>query len=849
LLADSPARFPEALAKRGASGEVTLQLLIGEAGDVERADVAKGAHPLLNEAALAAAAKLRFHPAMVDGKPVPVRISFTYRFAPVQPAAPLIPPGVVTGVVRSKGNRKPIAGAVLQAQSSRQAVEADAEGRFKLELPPGSERIHVFAAGFRPEDFQENIRSGESLEIIYRLEPLLIHPYETVIRAERVRTEVSRTTLHEQELREVPGTMGDPFRVVMLLPGVSSIVSGLAYPVVRGSQPAATGYYIDGIRVPVLFHLLLGPAVVHPDFLETIDFFPGVAPAEYGRLLGGVVNGKIARAHDDRFHASAYADLINAGLFAEYPFAKTGTDLTVAGRLSYTPLVAATIANAVSASDDRLVLDFYDYQARLEQRIGRGNLRLFAFGSSDLVGSESKKTPEKTNQKIYFHRVDLRLQQPLGPGEAELGVTWGVESIDALNKPASGRLEEFSVNEKNLRVRAGWTGALAQGLQLQLGADAERKTAEVTIVNPPNPDRGQNFRETLDRPLATGSFAGAYTQLSWQPHRRLSIQPGVRVDNYHLVPGINYSTIEPRFVLRYAVNDALTLKGGVGMFHQPPTTIINLPVVDLAGLQSGLQRSLQSDVGMEWKLRSGLDLSADAYFNRLGRTVELNPFSGVENASPDPIATADDISDNYISNGYAYGLELLLRHPLGGNWFGWISYTLQRSTRFFRFNRYNSLGQVIGKDSGYLPFAFDQTHIFNAVLSYKFGSNWTAGLVFHFNTGRPESGGGLTSRTQHESFDPMRGQAIWVPADLDHTDRLPSFFRLDARVAKTWIFDNFTLEAYLDALNVTVRSEVLGYDYQIGGSICQGTQCTNLLRKNTQSIPLFVPMLGIKAVY
>ena len=38
-----------------------------------------------------------------------------------------------------------------------------------------------------------------------------------------VRTEVARTTLRAQELREVPGTLGDPFRVVMLMPGVASV--------------------------------------------------------------------------------------------------------------------------------------------------------------------------------------------------------------------------------------------------------------------------------------------------------------------------------------------------------------------------------------------------------------------------------------------------------------------------------------------------------------------------------------------------------------------------------------------------------------------------------------------------
>ena len=64
---------------------------------------------------------------------------------------------------------------------------------------------------------------------------------------------------------------------------------------VRGSQPSSTGYFLDGIRVPILFHLFLGPAVIHPDFIDTIDFYPGNPPPQYGRLTGGAVEGRLSQ--------------------------------------------------------------------------------------------------------------------------------------------------------------------------------------------------------------------------------------------------------------------------------------------------------------------------------------------------------------------------------------------------------------------------------------------------------------------------------------------------------------------------------------------------------------------------
>src|SRR5205814_553147 len=83
------------------------------------------------------------------------------------------------------------------------------------------------------------------------------------------------------EIQQVPGTFGDPFRVVQTLPGVASVVSLLPFPIVRGATPSSTGFLLDGTRVPLLYHLLSGPSVIHPEFIDEIQFYPGGAPAPY----------------------------------------------------------------------------------------------------------------------------------------------------------------------------------------------------------------------------------------------------------------------------------------------------------------------------------------------------------------------------------------------------------------------------------------------------------------------------------------------------------------------------------------------------------------------------------------
>ncbi len=859
LLADSPAVYPESLRAEPKQGEVKLELLIDDQGQVESATLVEGADPAFNEAALHAASKLQFAPATLNGQPVPVRIAFTYQFTAPTPVEPDRPPtGTLKGLVRSKGNRRPIAGAVLQFRADNLRVETDTKGRFTAEVPAGRRGVQVTAPGFREGYFPEEIRPGEELEVIYGLEPLIVNPYETIVRGDRERTEVSRVTLHEAELREVPGTAGDPFRVVMLLPGVSSIVSGLAYPIVRGSQPAATGYFIDGIRVPLLFHLFLGPSVVHPDFIESIDFYPGVAPPQYGRLMGGVIDGKISRPREG-LHATGYADFINAGLFVEYPFEQTGTSVTLAGRVSYTPWLLALAASALPSfgEDQTAVLDFWDYQGRVEQKLLGGSLRLFAFGSSDLVGTRAKNERGTTILPgIRFHRVDLRYKREVGVGELEVGATWGLDQVgfegSIATQPGQGQAKgTLDVDDRSLKARATWTAQVSPSFKLVVGADFDRREAVITTsfelpqLNLPGLPTGPDVTTTITSSLAMAVFAGGYVQGVWTPHEKWTVIPGVRVDNYHLVPRIDRPVAEPRLTVRYQHLEWLTLKGGAGLYHQPPSMLISLPVVDIGLMRYSLQRGVQLDVGVEWKIREGIELNVDAYVNPLLRTLEVTAFT--RGSPPDDATPGSHEFDQFVesnaTHGYATGLEVMLRHPLGGNWFGWLSYSLQRSVRWGKFDRLNEFGQVIGEDSDYLAYAFDQTHVMNAVLSYKFPGNWTVGAALHFNTGLPE-GGLLGQGTQREGTDPATGLPRWINVQRDQWDRMPPFLRLDVRVAKAWAFETFSMELYFDVLNVLLRQEVVAFNYRggIGGG-------GGPLVKEPTAIPIFIPILGLKGEY
>ncbi len=71
-------------------------------------------------------------------------------------------------------------------------------------------------------------------------------------------------SLSQAELENVPGALNDPIRAVQNLPGLARAPFLSGALIVRGSSPADTGIYIDGDKVPLIFHFLGGPSIL-PD--------------------------------------------------------------------------------------------------------------------------------------------------------------------------------------------------------------------------------------------------------------------------------------------------------------------------------------------------------------------------------------------------------------------------------------------------------------------------------------------------------------------------------------------------------------------------------------------------------
>lgn len=746
--------------------------------------------------------------------------------------------GGLVGLVEARGTREPVPLAeVVLRDGGEVLAQSDADGRFTLAAGDTERTLELLvrASGFRALEVTERLTPNQRVEVRYRLERLDTG-WETVVRARRDEGP-SRVELSRVELQEIAGTQGDPFRVAMLLPGVASIASGLSYPVVRGAQPAATGFFLDGVRVPQLYHLLAGPAVVHPDFIEKVDFFPGVLPARLGRLLGGAIDGRLAKP-SSRLQVTASLDVLNAGAFVSVPIDPLRLHVTVAGRVSYAGPLAAAIAKGVFPSTPELavptpVVDFGDYQARVVWAAPDGaRVRALVLGVIDQAGVRQNGPGTFTALlSSQFHRADLSYRRAASGGQLELGVTAGTEQLGLLGERDGTTFGQFLMGRQSFSGRVRWEGALTDELELNLGLEGERQSTTFQIDRDPSAKDGPaaSFRE----PATLGALVGAFAELQWK-HGRFSSQLGLRFDGYFLDDGVMRFAPEPRLVARFALSNELGLRAGASLAHQAPTVLLNLPVTDLAGLRDGLQQAVKTEAGADVLLPLGFEGSASVFWNQVTKPIEYSLEDLLGNRSRLGGAS---------SQGRAYGVEVLLRRRPEGRWFGWLSYTFQRSERLRTVVDFDANGRVLDTFQRWVPFEFDQAHVIHLTGGVVLPLSIHVSLGVHVNTGRPESGI-VSSRAMREGIDPATLLPTWVPDSLSNEPRLPAFARVDARVSRTWTFDLFTLEVFLDVFNASVTREVLGYTYEV-----LPAADTRVLRRVPFSIPAVLPFLGAKARY
>jgi len=506
-------------------------------------------------------------------------------------------------------------------------------------------------------------------------------PVEVRVRGAKQTSDIGAQETPAKALRDIPGTFGDPFQAIASQPGVVPMASGVPYFYVRGAPPADTGYFLDGIPLPTLFHLGPGPSVVPPALLENVEFFPGSAPARFGRFAGGIISGETT-APSSVARGEASVRLFDASAFVETPLDAAST-VFVGGRYGYPNLLLSLFAPSLSLSYD-------DYSVRLTRKLSDTDaISIFAIGSYD---NENDASQGLVPIDTLFHRLDLRYDHAWTGGSFRWGTTFG---YDRTSTPLFTGTNQ-TVAETSARLRFELRQQLGTALRVRAGADVNA---------------------WLDRTVGEGSttqqVAGAYVDASYRPTDRVELVAGGRVDAYRSPGGIT-PAVDPRLALRIRMTSWLTSVTTLGIAHQPPSSLLPVPGLRLDPAD-GLQTAYQYAEGAEVRLPWAVLAKVTGFYNADRNMNDFVSDCGTFLASCGLVARA---------SGATYGLEVNLLRAFSQKFAGWISYTLSRAER-----------QVGGVS---LLSLFDRTHVLSAVSRYDFGNGIDVGVRGAYNTGRPD---------------------------------------------------------------------------------------------------------------
>ena len=583
-----------------------------------------------------------------------------------------------------------------------------------------------------------------------------LQPIELVVEGER--EEIGATATGGGEVRILPGAFGDPFRVIEALPGVTPIVSGVPYFYVRGAPPGNTGYFIDGVRVPLLFHLGAGPSIITPALIDKVDFWPGGYPARYGRFTGGIVAAETP-GPPTRARGEWQVRLFDASAMLATPLDDGRSDVLVAGRYGYPGLLLSAISPDTS-------LQYWDYQLRAGRQLNeKDRASLFVFGAFDRLYD---KKHEKTLFGVQFHRLDFRIDHALPHGNFRLAVTLGFDQT-ASGSDGGSSSDDLAIRSYAARIRGELDERLSDGVKLRVGGDVE--VDRYTLVAGANAnDARSDFPSRID--VDTGVRADLVIKAS----DRVEIVPGARLDLY-LSDATALAAIEPRLAVRLGVTRAITWISSFAVAQQRPSFFVPIPGLQPA-LVHGLQQSFQVAQGVELALPSHVVATLTGFRHTILHLTDFLATCVGQSGRGSGSDVSKDFCDlNDRATGRSFGLEVLLKRDLTQRFGGWVAYTLSRTERTFR-------GVTRLSD-------FDRPHVLAVVASYDLGDHWRVGGRFTYVSGRPVTIGS---------------------SPYEEVRRLPDFYRLDWRLEKRWnTSETSWVTLVFEWFNTTLRKEATDF--------------------------------------
>jgi outer membrane receptor protein involved in Fe transport len=658
--------------------------------------------------------------------------------------------------------------------------------------------------------------------------------------------------LEREEIRRNPGSAGDVFRALDVLPGVVATGESSTFTV-RGNGPRDNLILIDGIPFDKVAHFdeSLGEqadidgggtySIFAPNIIGSARFSPGGWRAAEGGKNGSLLELEIAKGNAESSTAGVRLDII--GLEADYDgpsYVSDNTSLLLSARkfdfgdlfkaigendIGRPRLTDVIVKSVTDLSDDhRLELLAIhageDFTRTVENALESENFEDVELSKSKqdntLLGVTWRWSPGEVAQlrnTLYYRKSDT--DSTLGEAFPDLA---GSNPTPATT-PVRENILRIQEDETEIGWRSDFSTILGSGGIFSAGArvarvdlDFDRRlsgdwTRYVYDQSDFRADPTQRyivltpgtFNSTLS---AAKTTIAAYADYAWNLGA-LTWTPGVRYERDAL-SGKSY--VAPRLLINWQPDALTRVWTGGGVYYQAPRYLAIAADPSNRDLKS--ERSTQLDVGFSRYLREDLRFSAEGYYQKLG----------------DLIVFGDRTTNTArnIGKGSATGLDLMLAKRMSRRWSGSATYSYSRA------RRNDNLGE------GEYASDWDRPHAFGIVGAWQPTDRWTFSAKWKYASGKPTDAFVVHSNVLGGA-GPVR-----YSKELTRTnaERLPVYHSLSLRADYQRRFGPLSLVGYLDILNVYGRKNGNAYEWdeRRGVNIIEG-------------LDELIPTIGIRFEY
>jgi len=783
------------------------------------------------------------------------------------------------------------------------------DGKYSFELNEGRYSIEIDRTGFEKYSqivsVEKNVSTVFNITLIEKSQ----YTTEQInVESEfRQRQEDLRTSMYNvlpTEVKMLPGAIEDVMRSLKSLPGVTAPNDFTSQLVVRGSGPDQNLIVMDDVEIFNPYRLYGLVSMFNPETLQDITLITGGFPAKYGDRLSAVldVNNKEG-VRDKTFSMITNVNIASANVIVQgkNPFKIPGSWIVSSRRTYYDLILGPFARNAGLITDDSSLPNFKDLQFKFafgpfqkSKFIING---IFSSDGVDVIPGSERTQPDSVVAKDVTNNNVLSASWVYLPNSKFLSKTTASWYKNSGDNEFEGDILDPLIDREGLTP--GQRDSLkAIGALLGFEFDSKYNFRKYSIVNKSTLFAGKNYFEfgagldlirtdltyklNLDEafknfirslPNSQGILddfniegndnlrASVYGQGRFKAGNKIYYQPSLRVDYYSF---LNKFYLSPRFNMGYAIDPVTTIRSSVGLYYQSPgyeKLVDGQTFYDLTGTAGDnlkAERSLHFVLGIDRWLNNEWNAKIEGYYKKFDDLITQKRLTNYryefEIADPtitdpayigDPanwIRSATKLAYDSITTtpingvtGNAYGIEFSLEKKYAGpnsKLSGWINYAYSFANRT--------------RDGLEFPFRFDQRHVVNIVLNYRFNKTFELGTRWTYASNFPYTPPvGITPRVLRDSLviNPFTQQVIFNLDYGDDANRFsevkPAYHRLDVRFSAYTNFWNADWIFYIDVINAYNRKNVIGYDYNLSSDF--------EIKRNTTGMFPILPTIGVNA--